>query len=112
MASIWTAVMPTIAFPVESGGVPDPTGTIKTAFSNEGDGARTRNHRIDSPVFSSKNPSKIDNSHEILPTACQNPPDSQLQTIIETIVNAWPDLHPDQKNMLAGFVKGALPPKG
>jgi integrase len=47
----FASALPTQCSSVESGGMKNRVPIVENAVVNEGDGARTRNHRIDSPVL-------------------------------------------------------------
>jgi len=52
----------------------NPVSSLETGFSSEGDGARTRNHRIDSPAKNRTGAIKTADSQVCLSAACPETP--------------------------------------
>jgi hypothetical protein len=85
---------------------------MENAVISEGDGVRTRNHRIDSPGDNSNSQLKNANSESCLASCLSKSASAgPLDTDLQTIVDSWPKLPADGRRMISGVVKATLAAK-
>jgi hypothetical protein len=78
-----------------------PRELLRGPATREGDGVRTRNHRIDNPVTSPKKPNETAILPEERNTGATNAPD------LDAVVKAWPTLPAALKAGILAMVKAA-----
>jgi hypothetical protein len=89
---------------------PQLLAALSLAFS-EGDGTRTRNHRIDSPL--TPLPTSVsDNDLRQQPPPLTGPllPDAGTDPDLARVVTAWPDLPPHVRAAVLALVQTSAPP--
>ena len=79
---------------------------MRSLATNEGDGARTRNHRIDNPV--GPNVEIPINTGESSPFTIDCTTNAPFCTTLATIVNAWGELSEGVRTLLLAAVAAAL----